>query len=116
MKSKFQHIRMLIRITVSVSVAIFASIMEMQAQECDQIFSHLSIDEGLSANHVKAILRDKDGFLWIGTTNGLNRYDGASVKRYICYDHEKQRGNNNIGALYEAPDGIIWIGTDRGGI
>ncbi len=51
-----------------------------EAQECDQIFSHLSIAEGLSANHVKAIVRDRDGFLWIGTTNGLNRYDGASVK------------------------------------
>lgn len=84
------------------------------AQECDQIFSHLSIDEGLSANHVKAILRDKDGFLWIGTTNGLNRYDGASVKRYTCYDENKQKGNNNIGALYEDSDGNIWIGTDRG--
>ncbi len=83
-------------------------------QDCDQIFSHLSIDEGLSANHVKAILRDKDGFLWIGTTNGLNRYDGASVKRYTCYDEDKRKGNNNIGALYEDTEGKIWIGTDRG--
>ncbi len=100
--------------TLSMSVAFLAFSMEGNAQECDQIFSHLSIDEGLSANHVKAILRDKDGFLWIGTSNGLNRYDGASLKRYACYDAEKQKGNNNIGALYESPDGLIWIGTDRG--
>ncbi len=102
-------------------VSIFCAILTIlvcpfigMAQECDQIFSHLSIDEGLSANHVKAIIRDKDGFLWIGTTNGLNRYDGASVKKYVCYDAVRQKGNNNIGALYEDPDGQIWIGTDRG--
>ncbi|MDE6299807.1 MAG: response regulator [Muribaculaceae bacterium] len=74
----------------------------------------MGIDEGLSASHVKALLRTADGFVWIGTSNGLNRYDGANVKHYLCFDKEKNRGNNNIGDLYEDSQGIIWIGTDRG--
>ncbi len=110
--SRYQY--RLIAIILSVITAFLVVPSKTAAQECDQIFSHLSIDEGLSANHVKAILRDKDGFLWVGTTNGLNRYDGASVKRYTCYDTVKNKGNNNIGALYEDTDGYIWIGTDRG--
>ena len=88
--------------------------MQAYTHDHNQVFSHISIDEGLSANHVKAILRDKDGFIWIGTTNGLNRYDGATVKKYTCFDTVKQKGNNNIGALYEDIEGNIWIGTDRG--
>lgn len=95
-------------------LAIFSLTLNGWAKDCDHVFSHLSIDEGLSANHVKAILCDRDGFMWIGTTNGLNRYDGGSVKQYVCYDAELQKGNNNIGALYEDADGVIWIGTDRG--
>ncbi|MDE6577630.1 MAG: response regulator [Muribaculaceae bacterium] len=90
------------------------SFQGINARECSQIFSHLSIDEGLSANHVKAILRDRNGFLWIGTTNGLNRYDGMYIKKYVCQDVEKNRGNNNIGKLYEDGAGNVWIGTDRG--
>ncbi|MDE6057781.1 MAG: hybrid sensor histidine kinase/response regulator, partial [Muribaculaceae bacterium] len=88
--------------------------MQAYTHDHNQVFSHISIDEGLSANHVKAILRDKDGFIWIGTTNGLNRYDGATVKKYTCFDAVKQKGNNNIGVLHEDTEGNIWIGTDRG--
>lgn len=85
-----------------------------EAQECDRMFAHLSLDDGLTANHVKAILRDKEGFLWVGTPTGLNRYDGSTVKRYDVYDLKMHRGDNNVGYIYEAPDGILWLGTDSG--
>lgn len=83
-------------------------------QECDRTFLHLGVDRGLSANHVKALVRDNRGFLWVGTTNGLNRYDGSSVRTYDCFDTSNGRGNNNIGALYLDNNNDIWIGTDRG--
>ena len=86
----------------------------MEASSFDYSFAHLTIDDGLSANHVKALLRGKDGFVWIGTVNGLNRFDGVNIKKYHCFDNDRQIGNDNIGMLYEDRDGIIWIGTDRG--
>lgn len=42
-------------------------------------FLHITGDNGLSQSHVKAILKDSYGFMWFGTKNGLNRYDGTSI-------------------------------------
>ena len=86
----------------------------LEAASFDYGFGRLTIDDGLSANHVKALLRGKDGFVWIGTVNGLNRFDGVNIKKYHCFDKNMQKGNDNIGVLFESNDGIIWIGTDRG--
>lgn len=77
-------------------------------------FRHIDSSNGLSANNVKSIVHDKLGFMWFGTKNGLNRYDGSSLRVYECYDEELKCGNNNVGALYEDEDSILWVGTDRG--
>lgn len=78
-------------------------------------FSISKIDnsDGLSSNNVKAIHRDRFGFMWFGTKNGLNRYDGLSVRRFNCYDPTTRRGNNNISSIFERNDSL-WVGTDRG--
>ena len=70
--------------------------------------------KGLSHNNVKAIVQDHDGFIWIGTRNGLNRYDGYEVKMYNCHDETTGAGNNNLSSLFEDRDRDLWIGTDRG--
>lgn len=77
-------------------------------------FKHINSASGLSASNVKSILRDSRGFMWFGTKNGLNLYDGNEIETLKCYDPEKKHGNDNIGALYEDKSGRIWIGTDRG--
>ncbi len=77
-------------------------------------FRHIDGSDGLSANHVKCIIRDRKGFMWFGTTNGLDCYDGMDMRRFDCRDENLNRWNNNIGALYEDGDGRIWVGTDRG--
>ena len=56
---------------------------------------------GLSNSHVKSIIQDSYGFIWLGTRNGLNRYDGVSMKLYNCYDETLQHGNQVISALFE---------------
>ncbi|MDL2221773.1 hybrid sensor histidine kinase/response regulator, partial [Parabacteroides sp. OttesenSCG-928-N08] len=71
-------------------------------------------ENGLSHNQVKAILQDSYGFVWFGTVNRLNRYDGVSMKVFDCFDRELQRGNNNISALFEDPNRTLWVGTDEG--
>lgn len=96
-------------------IAVLGGILpEASARAINYSFNHIDSNEGLSSSCVKTIYQDSYGFMWFGTKNGLNRYDGRALVRYNCYDYDKQRGNNNIGALYETPDGRMWVGTDRG--
>lgn len=73
-------------------------------------FMHLSIDDGLSNNQVKAFLKDSRGFMWFGTARGLNRFDGIHFKiyRHDSYDSTSIQFNN-IDYLFEDYDGKIWI-------
>lgn len=73
-------------------------------------FRHLSVEDGLSSNTVRAIMQDKHGFLWLGTDDGLNRYDGTAMKTFKL---NPQGVNEYISSLYETEDNI-WVGTDEG--
>ena len=78
-------------------------------------FRNLSIQNGLSQNTVSAILQDRKGFLWFGTKDGLNRYDGRSFRQFKHNaTNSRSIGNNFITALYEDTEGNIWVGTDVG--
>ena len=77
-------------------------------------FKHIGSDDGISASYVKAIVQDSNGFIWVGTKNGLDRYDGISVRTFCCRDDKVARGNNNISAIYEDLERNLWVGTDRG--
>lgn len=78
-------------------------------------FKNLSIQNGLSQNTVNAILQDRKGFMWFGTKDGLNRYDGLSFRKFKHTEgNERSIGNNFITALYEDTQGNIWVGTDTG--
>ena len=71
--------------------------------------------DGLPQQTVQAIAQTQDGFLWIGTTGGLLRFDGS---RFVTYE----RGNapafqeNSVFSLMTARDGTLWIGTEGGGL
>lgn len=77
-------------------------------------FTHVDVRNGLSENNVKSILQDHLGFMWFGTKNGLNRYDGVSIKRYNVDDLKSRKANHNISALFEDRNHTIWVGTDKG--
>lgn len=78
-------------------------------------FKNLSVQNGLSQNTVNAILQDKQGFMWFGTKDGLNRYDGLTFRKFKHDDRSSRGiGNNFIKALYEDTEGNIWVGTDVG--
>ncbi|MGX5173240.1 EAL domain-containing protein [Aliikangiella sp. IMCC44653] len=69
----------------------------------------LSLDEGLSQAEVKQLLQDKDGFLWLGTQQGLNVYDGHRVKTLSGPDHLLEI--QTINTLFEDSEGNIWVGS-----
>ncbi|MBN1479627.1 response regulator [candidate division KSB1 bacterium] len=75
-------------------------------------FEHLTINDGLSQNLVYAILQDHKGFMWFGTSDGLNRYDGYqfTVFRHNPFDSTSVSGPV-IPALFEDRDGTLWIGA-----
>ena len=77
-------------------------------------FSHITGENGLSQSNVKAIIQDSYGFMWFGTKNGLNRFDGTSIVQMNCDDYVVGTGNHNISALFEDKERQLWVGTDRG--
>lgn len=78
-------------------------------------FTHLTTDDGLSQSTMRCILKDKYGFIWVGTQDGLNRYDGYSFTIYRNIPKNARSLNgNSIGALFEDREGTLWIGTNNG--
>lgn len=77
----------------------------------DRILSeNIRIEKGLSQNTVNSILQDSDGFMWFGTWDGLNRYDGYE---FLLYNKEHGLSNENIRSIHQKGD-TLWIGTEEG--
>ena len=78
-------------------------------------FKHFSLSEGLSQSSVLCILQDSKGFIWFGTRDGLNKYDGHSFKTYRYDQKDKSSISNSfIKTIFEDEIGNIWIGTNNG--
>jgi signal transduction histidine kinase len=75
-------------------------------------FEHLDVESGLSSNMIYCIHRDANGFLWVGTDNGLNRYDGYQFRPFRNRIGDNTSiSNNHITSIYEDVDGSLWIAT-----
>lgn len=80
-------------------------------------FDHLGTAEGLSQSNVKSILQDSRGFMWFGTRDGLNKYDGYKFTVYKNDPADQNTlSNDYIGEIIEDAKGNIWIGTMGGGL
>jgi ligand-binding sensor domain-containing protein/signal transduction histidine kinase len=85
------------------------------AQDQKIRFEHLTTDEGLSHSNVTCILQDHIGFMWFGTFDGLNKFDGYNFTFYKY--NNKNSGSiaaNNIYSIYEDTKGNLWLGTTKG--
>jgi signal transduction histidine kinase/ligand-binding sensor domain-containing protein/DNA-binding response OmpR family regulator len=75
----------------------------------------LTTHDGLSQNTVRCLLQDRKGFIWVGTLNGLNRYDGRKFSVYRTNNGTPQSiSDNRIRSLYEDKKGMIWVKTVEG--
>lgn len=94
---------------------LLVSFLKGSSQYYDFSFEHLSSDQGLSNDIVSSIVKDKQGFMWFGTNDGLNRYDGRSFL-VIRSEKDDTTGlpSNQISVMNVDKDGWIWITTARG--
>jgi len=76
----------------------------------------LTIDNGLSDNSVTSIVQDKNGFIWIGTENGLNRYDGSQFVKFFRGDKPTDLPGNHIAKLVKMQGNYLGIATDKGAV
>lgn len=86
------------------------------AQNTEAEFSHLSMKDGLSMNPVMAISQDINGYLWFGTQEGLNKYDGTKITVFKNDHSGNSLTDNFITSLVCDSIGRLWIGTLNGGL
>jgi signal transduction histidine kinase/CheY-like chemotaxis protein/ligand-binding sensor domain-containing protein len=93
------------------------TISTTQAQRQNVRFTYLTTNQGLSQNNVTCILQDRKGFMWFGTQDGLNKFDGYT---YTLYRNDPQKStslsHSYIHTLFEDRQGRLWVGTDAGGL
>ncbi|MCJ8208633.1 response regulator [Mucilaginibacter sp. RS28] len=96
-------------------VLLLAVLLTLAVQAHPYYFKHYQVDNGMSNNTVFSCIQDRQGFLWAGTRDGLNRFDGYSFKVFRHNRKDpKSLGNDLVHALYQDNNNIIWVGTDAG--
>ncbi len=94
---------------------LFIYLMLVQLATAQEPLRVLSTRNGLSQNAVTCIYQDKKGFLWVGTQDGLNRYDGYQFKHYKHNPEDSTSISDQfITAINEDGQGVLWIGTRHG--
>ena len=106
-------IRLLILLVLSAGLSPFFYIANSQAQVLT--VDPYTIADGMSQTSVNCAIQDSRGFLWIGTQDGLNKFDGYSFKIFKNEPSDTNSlSNNYINCIYEDAEGNLWIGTNYG--
>ena len=99
--------------SVLLCFCLFCGINFIAAQSLN--FDHYSVADGVSQSEILNIHQDAEGYIWIGTQNGLNRFDGYTFEKYFYEPADNRSISNNwIFDIAEDPDGDIWLGTKVG--
>ena len=78
-------------------------------------FKNITIEDGLSQSTIKTLYQDSNGYIWIGTEDGINRYNGYEFKQYKHDEYDKNSiANSYIVDITEDKNGYIWISTKSG--
>jgi two-component system sensor histidine kinase ChiS len=99
------------------SLLVFPTLLKAQTPNLSGgsvVIKRLSIEEGLSHRNVLCITQDSRGFIWIGTENGVNRYDG---EKFVSIDGSEESvhfSDRTVQSLCGDKDGVVWIGTSHG--
>ena len=116
-KYKYDRLNKLsvLKVVLFILPFIFAASAPALCQQYPYRFHYLTVDDGLSHPDANDIVQDKEGYIWVGTYFGLDRFDGYNIKRF--YNSNVPLNNaykNRIICMYAADDGNIWLGTEGG--
>ena len=103
----------MIQLRVVILLVLYCSCEVIRAQTPP--IQSITVADGLSQGFITALYQDRRGFLWIGTLDGLNRYDGYSIRRFNHQPFSKFSLSNSayITTIQEDTAGLLWIGTDE---
>jgi ligand-binding sensor domain-containing protein/signal transduction histidine kinase len=114
MFTRFQLLRATVGLSIALTIAPDPGLAVDPEQPATSFLrTTFTVEDGLSSNVVNAVLQTRDGFLWIGTDAGLNRFDGRHFVP-IYFRGPRATPQGIVSALAEGPDGDLWIGTSAG--
>jgi signal transduction histidine kinase/streptogramin lyase len=97
------------------TLALLTVAQVLQSQEQALRFEQLSVDQGLSQASVRCLVQDRQGYLWIGTEDGLNRYDGHGFRVFRANPKDPTSlSNSYIHELFVCREGDLWVACERG--
>jgi signal transduction histidine kinase/ligand-binding sensor domain-containing protein/DNA-binding response OmpR family regulator len=100
-----------------IQLVLFTLLATLQGQLSNVKFRNITITDGLSQSEVNCICQDKEGFIWIGTLDGLNRFDGYEIKVYRKNaEIPHSISNNYIQSVFVDDKDNLWVGTLGGGV
>ncbi len=104
-----------IKLLTSVLLFVFCAINGLKSQERRINFEHITTEDGLNQNSVLDIYQDKDGFLWFGSYEGINRFDGFNISGYTHnYINNPNIADMHVRSICEDTSGIFFVGTMLG--
>ncbi len=107
--------KIIIKIWMLILFFVFSSGKNSIAQKESLRFEHIGIEEGLSNDNITAIFQDSRGYIWIGTADGLNKYDGYTFTKYRFDPFDPNSISQNwIYTIFEDSYGVIWVSSFEG--
>jgi len=98
-----------------ISILLLACCFFAKSQQPFLKFNHIKVEDGLSHEDINVIIQDEPGFMWFGTADGLNRYDGYHIRTYKHDENDfTSLSSNWIWALHVDKAGRLWVGTRQG--
>ena len=102
-------------ITTLVGITVLTPINKLSyAQSKNLIFNNINIEQGISQSTIEDIFQDSEGYIWLGTNDGLNRYNGYEFKIYNYEEYQNSISHNGITDITEDKYGNIWVNTVSG--
>ncbi|MBK9274838.1 MAG: hypothetical protein IPM49_09900 [Flavobacteriales bacterium] len=96
-------------------ILLIATLLRVLAMDAQLLFDRIGVEQGLPSDEVHAVFEDRDGFVWVGTTDGLARLEGTRVR---TFHHDpvdsSSLAHDQVNCIDQAPDGTLWFATMSG--